>query len=198
MPLSANLSSLHPNQERLYMHPQYAKRKGERIILSWSFLNKRNRSFQCQRNFSQIFSGLLQQFSLCFSKNIFEVREWRKAHELLGKYIKQTVTYNGNCSQEHLDFSKQTVLGVNHSIMWVVFSSINLWKSPSFTHLQSKQKNKLREPSTETMLGNGALQTNAASNLYSHWIVWTDPKLTMAALSWKTLWNKWSSLIHFH
>lgn len=85
------------------------------------------------------------------------------------------------------NLSKRRTLRVNHCIMWFVFSNINLWKSLSFKHLQSKQKNKLKELSTQTMLGNGASQPNTASNLYSRCITWTDPEVTMAALSWKTL-----------
>lgn len=54
-------------------------------------------------------------------------------------------------------------------------------------HLQSKQMNELKELSTQTVLGNKASQPNAVSNLYSHCITRTDPELTMAALSWKTL-----------
>lgn len=53
-------------------------------------------------------------------------------------------------------------------------------------HSQSKQKNKLKELSTQTTLGNGPSQQNAAGNLYSHCITQTDSELTMAALSWKT------------
>lgn len=85
------------------------------------------------------------------------------------------------------DFRKYRAVGVNHSIMWFVFFSTNLWKKSIFYALAIQTKEQIKRTKHTTMLGNRASQPNAASNPYSHCITRTDPELTMAALSWKIL-----------